>query len=220
MRHRFEQAAAFLEQAIAAGCEDANVFYLLALAFKRQGKASEARTALARIASADANVWLQMGILALQQNVGRTGPSLQQAEQDFARAWQMAPGCYAACHNLLLTRLTLGQLDAANALIPQALASASSADEQRFLTLVQALLRACQDGQHDYALAQLTAADEERLLQVVRSLGQIDLTCTLLDMLATRSRAARRSRSRSSRRPSSRANNSSIAVTGPRLRDC
>ena len=40
---------------------------MLAMAYKRQGKTAEARTALRKIAKPDANVLLQMGLLSLQE---------------------------------------------------------------------------------------------------------------------------------------------------------
>jgi tetratricopeptide (TPR) repeat protein len=106
---RFEAAAKFLEQALKAGPQDPEAAYLLALAYKRQGKTAEARNALRRIARPDADVFLQLGLLSLQER------QLTQAEQEFARALQMDAACYPACYNLLLTRLSLGQIDAARA---------------------------------------------------------------------------------------------------------
>src|SRR5436309_6208365 len=131
----YEAAAALLEKAVQVGCSDPQVAYMLALAHKRQGKTAEARAALRKITRPDANVFLQMGLLSLQENV------IAQAEQEFARAWQMDNKSFAACHNLLMSRLTLGQVEPALELIPQAVELAPSREQKRILTLLTELLR-------------------------------------------------------------------------------
>lgn len=176
-----EAAARFLEQALKAGPADPQVAYLLALAYKRQGKTADARQALRKIARPDANVWLQMGLLSLREQ------QPAQAEQEFARAWEADPGCYEACYDLLLTRLTLGRFDACAELFPKALGLAPSAGEQRFLRTLQAL---CASGPAadapslDPLLADVGEADEQRLVQFARSLGQLDVALPLLRTLA------------------------------------
>jgi tetratricopeptide (TPR) repeat protein len=183
----YEVAAQVLERALQSGCQDANVLYMLAMAHKRQGKINEARNALRKIQRPDANAVLQMGLLSLQEQ------QLGQAEGEFARAAQMDPASYEICHNLLLTRLTLGKVEDCLALIPNALelvarrGAGTGDEERRFLLVLQALLQACQKGDgnahHVALLAELTTADEQRLLQVARSLGQLDTVHTLLKAL-------------------------------------
>ncbi|HWG43449.1 MAG TPA: hypothetical protein VN688_11740 [Gemmataceae bacterium] len=197
----YEAAAQMLERAVQAGCQDANVLYMLAMAHKRQGKSVEARNALRKIQRPDANVILQMGLLSLQEQ------QLAQAEGEFARAWDMDANSYEICHNLLLTRLTLGKVEDCLALIPNALELVSrrspsplpplplegergrgeGEEERRFLLVLQALLQACRktDGAPPFVplLAELTSADEQRLLKVVRSLGQLDTVHLLLKPL-------------------------------------
>jgi tetratricopeptide (TPR) repeat protein len=184
---RFEQAAQVLERAVQAGCQDPNVFYMLALAHKRRGRINEARNALRKIAKPDANVVLQMGLLSLQEQ------QLAQAEGEFVRAWEMDTGSYEICYNLLLTRLTLGKARECLDLIPRALelaqrkGGAAAAEERRFLQVLQALLQACEsNGGQRYSplLAELTPDDEQRLLRVVRSLGQLDTVLGLLKALS------------------------------------
>lgn len=185
----YHTAAQLLERAVQAGCHDANVLYMLAMAYKRQGKLNDARNALRKIQRPDANVVLQMGLLSLQEN------QLVQAEGELARAWQMDPQSYECCYNLLLTRLTLGKVEDCLALIPTALELVarrppdSQEDERRFLTVLQALLQACLKGDNGSPqfvplLADLTANDEQRLLKVLRSLGQLDTVHTLVKALA------------------------------------
>src|SRR4051794_7761689 len=73
----YEAAAQLLEKALAAGKPDPNVQYMLALAYKRQKRPVEARAALRKIQKPDADVFLQMGLLSLEEN------QLDQAEQEF-----------------------------------------------------------------------------------------------------------------------------------------
>jgi Flp pilus assembly protein TadD len=179
---RFAQAAQFLEQATKAGPPDPHAAYLLALAHKRLGKTAEARQALRQIRQPDADVWLQLGLLSLQEQ------QLAQAEEEFARAAEADPACYEACYNLLLTRLTLGKFNDCAPLFPKALGLAPSAGEQRFLRILQALCASSREGtgdpQLDPLLAEMTDADERRLLQLARSLGRLDTVLSLLKTLA------------------------------------
>ena len=178
---RFEAAAKFLEQALKAGPQDAEAAYLLALAYKRQGKTADARQALRKIPRPDANVFLQLGLLSLQEQ------QLAQAEEELARAWEMDPGCYEACYNLLLTRLTLGKFGACAPLFEKALELAPSRDEKRFLRILRSVCASSQSAVEvgiDPLLQDMTDADEQRLLQLVRSLGQLDTALALLRPLA------------------------------------
>src|SRR6267142_977779 len=138
MPTRFDAAAQLLEQAWQAGSEDPHVAYLLAMAYKRQGRAAEARAALLKIAQPDANVFLQIGLLSLRDQQPAQGA------QEFARAWQMDPTSYEAGYNLLVTRLALGQVDTCVNLLPQVIELAADPDERHLLQLLQALLRSCQ----------------------------------------------------------------------------
>ena len=189
VQSRFEVAAQVLERALSTNSKDPNVAYMLALAHKRQGKTQDARNALRKIQKPDANVVLQMGLLSLQEG------NLAQAEGEFANAWELDPNSFETCYNLLLTRLTLGKVEDSYNLIPKALelvanmpqggtfSGGSSADEQRFLLVLQALLRCCLKGD-GAAMPDITANDEQRLLKVVLSLGQLDTVHTLLKSLA------------------------------------
>src|SRR6266849_5437820 len=78
-----DQAARLLENAREAGCEDGRSLYLLALAYKRQGKWAQARAALRQIDPPDAQVFFQLGLLSLREQ------QLAQAEQEFSRAVQL-----------------------------------------------------------------------------------------------------------------------------------
>jgi tetratricopeptide (TPR) repeat protein len=181
---RYAEAAALLERATHVGGHAApEVAYMLAMAYKRQGKTAEARAALRKIAKPDAAVFVQLGLLSLREKI------LAQAEGEFSRAAEMDPASFPACYNLLLTRLTLGHVDLARALLPRAIELADAADEVRFLTLLQALLKAAQsdDGNgdgFDPALADMILHDEDRLLSLLWSLGQLDVSHALLKAFA------------------------------------
>src|SRR3954468_20141161 len=87
-------AASFLEQAIKAGSNDPSVHYMLGMAYKRQGKTNEARTALRKITKPDGNVLLQMALLSLQEG------NLIQAEGELTRAWEADKTSYEIAYNL------------------------------------------------------------------------------------------------------------------------
>jgi hypothetical protein len=175
------ESARVLEQALSAGCRDRDVVGLLASAYQNQGKLREAHATWGRIPQPDAAILAQMGNLSLAQN------QLVQAEQEFAAAWAMDRGCFAICYNLLLTRLTLGQLDASAALLPEVTELAPDAVDRRCLSLLQALVQSCQvpnDPGVNAVLAAMDAAEEEQLLSLVRSLGHMDTVVTLIQALA------------------------------------
>src|SRR5262249_9075816 len=181
---RYAEAAALLERATHVGHTAPEVAYLLALAYKRQGKSADARAALRKIGKPDADVFLQMGRLSLRET------TCAQAEGEFSRAVEMAPDSFPACYNLLLTRLPLGHVALARPLLPRAIELADAVDDRRFLTLLQGLLAkapftpgtrgvageggitAGNGDAFDPALADLLPADEERLLALLLSLGQ------------------------------------------------
>jgi Flp pilus assembly protein TadD len=188
---RHEAAAQLFDRAATASGNDPNLLYLLFLAYKRQGKINDARTALRKIPKPDANVLLQMALLSIQEN------NLAEAEGILVQAWVMDKGSYEICYNLILTQLTLGKLDACVGLIPAAVDlvvkrggdSPAAQEEKRFLQLLYVLLSAAgteaNAAKAAAQLAELSQADEQRLLKVVRSLGQLLVVHQLLSVLAT-----------------------------------
>jgi tetratricopeptide (TPR) repeat protein len=183
VQSRYEVAAQVLDKAVKAGARGPEVFYLLAMAHKRQGKVKEARDALREIKPPDSNVMLQMGLLSIQEG------NLQQAEIELLKSFELCPTSYEACYNLLLTWLTIGNVDACYGLCGRAieLAENASPDDRRFLGVLRGLLAVCAGkagpGRLDPALEEMTPADEQRLLRVIRSLGQLDTVHTLLKSL-------------------------------------
>jgi tetratricopeptide (TPR) repeat protein len=181
---RFSRAAALLEKAVSAGCQDAAVFYMLALAYKRQGKTGEAHATLRKIPNPDADTLLQMALLSLQEQ------EFARAEGELERAWQLDATSYEICYNLLLTRLTLGQIGPAAELVITAIELAGQRginSEKRFLIVLHGLLRNAEvdgDPRFDPILAELTADDEKRLLSIARDLGHLDAAVGLLKTLS------------------------------------
>jgi len=179
---RCADAAHLIEQALETGCQTDRAIYLLALAYKRQGKGADARNALLRIANPDAHVFLQMGLLSLKEQ------QLVQAEQDFARVLQMDPALFAACFNLLLTRLSLGQIKTCAALAAQARDLAPSPEQRRLLDFLRAWLVSCgqrkHEGSFDLSLADMTPDEENALIDLARGLGRLEVVLELLQVLA------------------------------------
>jgi tetratricopeptide (TPR) repeat protein len=191
-----EDAARLLEQALKVGPADPHVAYLLAMCRKRQGNTAAARAALRKIAEPDANVWLQLGLLSFAEN------QFAEAAEEFARAAQVDPSSYEAAFNLLLTHLCLGDVEASDAVITMLLPLAPSVEENRFLTLLQALLRSALVpprsappplpgsppvngiGHSRAALASMTTAEAERLLRMLGGLGRFDAFYPLMSVLA------------------------------------
>jgi tetratricopeptide (TPR) repeat protein len=176
------EAIRFLEQAVKAGNQDGNALYLLAMAYKHQGRGAEARQMLAKITEPDANVFLQRGLLAFANR------DWNQAAQEFAQAWQKDPESYAAGYDLLLTRLCQGQHDNAVAMFGDLIRLAPSPQEQRFLTLLRGLLGpAAGDSGGDPAslLGQISVEDEQRLLELIVGLNPFEVVYRLLAKLVT-----------------------------------
>ena len=84
------EATRLLEQAVKAGNQDPNALYLLAMAYKHDGRPAEARQMLARITDPDANVLLQRGVLAFNDK------EWQNAGAEFEKAWEKDPASYPA----------------------------------------------------------------------------------------------------------------------------
>jgi len=186
----YAEAARLLEQAVKVGCQDARVGYMLAVCYKRLGRTIEARNHLRKIPEPDANVYLQLGLLSFSEK------AYAQAEQEFARAWEMEPSCYESAYDLMLARLCLGQMAACAAMVPQVMSLAPTPEEQRFLSLVEGLLRtlpqvagettqANGEKEREAVLASMTADEEQRLLAMLAGLGHFDAAYPLLRRLAS-----------------------------------
>jgi Flp pilus assembly protein TadD len=187
---RLEAAAGFLDRAATASGNDPSVLYMLFLAHKRQGKINDARNALRKIHKPDANVLLQMALLSINNN------NLAEAEGILVQAWVMDKSSYEICYNLIMTELTLGNLEPCVGLIPAAIElvgkrggdSPAAQEEKRFLQLLLILLLAAQkDTDTEKArtqLGELSQADEQRLLKIVRSLGRLEIVHQLLSVLS------------------------------------
>lgn len=174
------EAIRFLEQSVKAGMQDANALYLLAMAYKHQGRIPEARQTLAKIADPDCNVFLQRGILAFNEK------EWANAAAEFEKAWQKEGTSYPAAYNLMLTRLCLGQLDGAWEILDKLIALAPSPNESRFLGLLRGLLgrgAAEASAEQTYLLGTITSDEEQRLLDMIVGLSQFDVVYRLLTKL-------------------------------------
>jgi tetratricopeptide (TPR) repeat protein len=179
---RFEDAARLLEQALQVGGPDPQTAYLLALAYKRQGKTAEARAALRKIDPPDANVLLQLGLLSLQEN------QLGQAEPELAQAWQLDGESLETAYNLLMTRLALGQTESAAALVPYLAGLARDPEEQRFFQALGKMLAVVPPSDAgefaDPPLWEMTEVEERRLLDLLRGIDHFEVVYPLLQKLA------------------------------------
>lgn len=176
------EAIRFLEQAVKAGNQDANALYLLAMAYKHQGRAGEARQTLTKISDPDANVLLQRGVLAFNEK------EWANAATEFEKAWQKDATSYPAAYNLMLTRLCQGQLEGAVEMLDKLLALAPSPNENRFLSLLRGLLgRGATEStaEQTYLLSTISLEEEQRLLDMIVGLSQFDVVYRLLAKLVS-----------------------------------
>ena len=177
------EATRLLEQAVKAGNQDPQALYLLATAYKHQGRFADARHLLNKIAEPDANVLLQRGILAFIEK------EYARAADEFAKAWEKDATSYPAAYNLMLARLCLGQLDQAVEMLGKLVPIAPAEAEKRFLGLLRTLLRQSNaevlSPEQEYLLGSMAPEEEERLLDMVVGLNQFDVVYALLAKLVS-----------------------------------
>ncbi len=176
------EAIRLLEQAAKAGNQDPQAMYLLAMAYKHQGRPADARQTLARIADPDANVLLQRGVLAFNE---KEWPA---AADEFAKSLQKDANSYPAAYNLMLARLCQGQLDGAVATLESLINLAPSVGEKRFLSLLRSLLGpggTTSGAEQVYLLSSITLDEEQRLLDMIVGLNQFDVVYRLLAKLVS-----------------------------------
>jgi tetratricopeptide (TPR) repeat protein len=177
------EATRLLEQAVKAGNQDGQALYLLAMAYKHQGRFGDARHLLGKIADPDANVLLQRGILSF------TDKEFARAADEYAKAWEKDPDSYPAAYNLMLARLCLGQLDEAVEMLTRLVPIAPAESEKRFLGLLRSLLRQTNtellSPEQEYLLGTMTPDEEERLLDMVVGLSQFEVVYGLLAKLVS-----------------------------------
>jgi tetratricopeptide (TPR) repeat protein len=179
---RAVRATTLLNQAIQAGFKDPSGSYLLGVAYKRQGKFGDARTAFRKLTGPDGNVALQRGLLSLREK------QWAQAEPDLAEAWRLEPTCYAAGYDLIMTRLTLGKAAEAVDLLPAVAALAPTEEERHTLSALGRLLGTDhRAARADEPVAALPPAEESRLLDLVRGIGQVETAVQVLQAWQSRS---------------------------------
>jgi Flp pilus assembly protein TadD len=190
---RWEQAASLLEQSVRIAKPTTEASYLLAMCYKRLGKRAEARAALHRIVQPDANVLLQLGVLALEEG------EYEQADQEFTQALRHEPRSFSAAYNMLVCRLSMGRLHEGVELLPRLLELARSREEKRLFSLLGALVQGTATVQSprsalrpngDFGgtgaglLAGMTPAEEQALLRLLEALPRRDVVFPLLQRLA------------------------------------
>lgn len=175
------EAIRFLEQAVKAGNQDASALYLLAMAYKHQGRADDARQTLAKIAVPDANVHLQRGVLAFNEK------EWANAAAEFEKSWQADPTSYPAAYNLMLTRLCQGQLEGAVEMLDKLVPLVPAPAEKRFLTLLRGLLGGASESSAEQAaqLSSIAREDEQRLLDMIVGLSPFEVVYRLLAKLVS-----------------------------------
>lgn len=184
------EAARWLEQAVKSGCQDRQVVFMLALAYRKVGRNLEARQTLRKIAEPDAHTHFQLGMLSFAEK------DFEQAEREFSGAWESLPDSYPAGYNVLLCQLCQGKADAAAATIARLLNMAPGAAEREALLALDALLRltpgpvdpqaamsASDRLDREALLAALSAGQEQRLLHLLAGL-QFEVAFPLLRELA------------------------------------
>jgi tetratricopeptide (TPR) repeat protein len=175
-----------LEQAIEAGGTRTELSRHLARAYRRAGRIADARRLLDRAPANDASLALERGLLALAE--GQIVP----AEKAFAAALavfeppQSNPTPQggreqeaAAAMNLVFTRLSLGRVAEAAALMPRAADLAPTYDLTRLLTLLNALATDSTTSVTDWVVD-----DDRALIDCLRSLGRIESVAPLFDVLS------------------------------------
>ncbi len=184
-RENWANGLRLLEQAVRAGLNDPQANYLLALAYKHQGRFGEARQILGKIAEPDAAVLLQRGLLLFKEK------DYVKSAEDFQSAWDKEPTSYPAAFNVFLSRIYAGQLEMCRDLLPKLTPIAPPA-EQRFLILLRALLvliipegggATTEALEAPLVLGRMSNEEETRLLDVFAGLNRFDVSYQMLSKL-------------------------------------
>ncbi len=193
--NQYEEAADLLEQSTRVGKGSPELSYLLAMAYKRQGKSAEALAALRKIPEPDANVHLQMGIIAFKEK------DYASAEKEFSKALELDATLYEAAYNQFLCRFCRGNFNEGAQLLPVLIDLAPTPGEKRLMSLLQVLLYQAESSQNSTAgslplpdrdglasareyLSQISPEEENRLLDLLHGMGTIDMVFPLLQTLA------------------------------------
>src|SRR5262249_2105666 len=140
------------------------------------------RRVLQNVARTDSGIAFQVGLLSLEEK------RLSQAEEDFARAWAAKPDCFEAGYNLLMTRLSLGELEQTKNILPQVIELAPDQSHQDFLTMIGRVIRNCSSDHLENGeastLADISPEEEQRILELLQSLGNPGFAAQALSVLA------------------------------------
>jgi tetratricopeptide (TPR) repeat protein len=166
-------AVARLEQAIEAAGPRPVLVQRLAQLYRRLDRPADAIRLLDRVSRPDAALLVERGLLQMAQG------QLVPAERAFADAIALDSSNGVALANLLLTRLSLGRLPDAPALVPAASEHAPTAALHRLFTLLARLT--ADTPQADEVWSE---SDDRALIQLFHTLGRLDTVEPLIDTLA------------------------------------
>lgn len=161
-----------LQSAIEAAGPLPALIQRLARRQRRAGRLIEARKSLDSIETPHAGILVERGLLALAENQPLV------AERAFSDAVALEPNQPAATLNAVFARLSLGRIDAAAALLPNAIDLAPTVKLKRLSQCLQRLITG------DSALvSDWSAADDEIALDFIRRAGRWDTVDALFDSL-------------------------------------
>jgi tetratricopeptide (TPR) repeat protein len=144
----------------------------LARAYRHENRLADARRLLDSAPAEDRSLTLERGLLAVAEG------QFVVAEKSFAAVLQDDAENAAAAFNLVFTRLSLGRLSEAVALLPRAVALAPTDDSRSLLTRLQKLtVRAAEPP------AGWSIDDDRAVIQCLRSLGRLESAAPLFDAL-------------------------------------
>jgi tetratricopeptide (TPR) repeat protein len=166
-------AIARLAQAIEAAGPRPVLVQRLARWYRRLDRGADAFRLLDRVSGPDAALLVERGLLQLTQG------QLVPAERIFADAVAQDSSNGAALGNLLVTRLSLGRLPDALAVLPAAAEHAPTADLRRLFTLLIRLTADTPRTDDDWS-----ASDDDALIQLFHTLGRLDTVEPLIEVLA------------------------------------
>jgi tetratricopeptide (TPR) repeat protein len=148
---------------------------LLARFHRWKGDLVEARDVLRRLGPPSSGVMMELGMVALQDQ------RLTEADDVFDRLLRDEPGNSAARANLFWARLSQGQIQAAQDLLPDIIRDAAPV-QLRLLTHLQILMKSGPAA--SALLADITNEEEQQLLAALFAIGRLEVVVPWLCVLA------------------------------------
>jgi tetratricopeptide (TPR) repeat protein len=161
-----------LEQAVQAGGASPELARHLARGYRRAGRLADARRLLERVPADERSLAVERGLLLLAEG------QLVPAEKAFVAALEFDPDSSAAAVNLVFTRLSLGRLAEATAILPRAADVAPTAELKRLLGHLHQLSARPRE-----TPAGWSADDDRDVIQALRSIGRLESAVPLFETL-------------------------------------